>query len=59
MMNLETVDILHVSDKLAAERLRQTLGPIISSFLICCCYFTCLKAHEISWQNMRNLENII
>ena len=31
---------------------------MFSSFLIFCCYFTCLKTREISLQNMINSGNI-
>ena len=50
--------IFHDSDKLVIARLSRTIWPIFSSFLIFCCYFTCLKAREISQRNMRNSENI-
>ena len=48
----------HDSDKLVLARLSRTIWPIFSSFLIFCCYFTRVKAREISQQNMGNLENI-
>ena len=50
--------IFHDSDKLAIARLSRTIWPILCSFLIFCCYFTCLKARKISQGNMRNSENI-
>ena len=46
------------SNKLVITRFSRTRWPIFFSFLIFCCYFTCLKAREISQQNMRNSENI-
>ena len=51
-------DIFYVSDKLVIAGLSHTIWPMFSSFLIFCCYFTRLKAREISRQDMRNLENI-
>ena len=50
MMNQETIDILHVSDKLVIARLPRIIWSIFSSFLIFCCYFTHLKACEIRSQ---------
>ena len=54
----QKADIFYDSDKLVIARLSRTIWPIFSSFLIFCCYFTRLKAREVSQQNMRNLENI-
>ena len=36
----------------------RTIKPLVSSFLIFCCYLICLKARKISSQKMRDLENI-
>ena len=58
MLNQQKADIFYVSDKLVIAYLSCTLWPIFSSFLIFCFYLTRLKAREISWQNMRNSENI-
>ena len=58
MLNQKKADIFYVSDKLVTARLSRTIWSIFSSFLIFCFYFTCLKAREISRQNMRNSENI-
>ena len=52
------VDILPVSDSLVIERLPRAIWPIFSSFPIFCCYFTNIKDCEITWQNMRNSENV-
>ena len=52
----QKADISH--DKLVIARLSRTVWPIFSLFLIFGCYFTRLKAREISQQNMRNSENI-
>ena len=57
-LQLQKADIFHDNDKLVITRLSRTIWPVFSSFLIFCCYFTRLKAREISQQNMRNLENI-
>ena len=57
-LHQQKADIFHDSDKLVIARLSRTIWPIFSSFLIFCCYFTRLKAREISQQNMRNSENI-
>ena len=54
----QKADIFHDSDKLVITRLSRTIWPIFSSFLMFCCYFTRLKAREISQQNMTNSENI-
>ena len=54
----QKADIFHDSDKLVITRLSRLICPIFSSFLIFCCYFTRLKAREISQQNMTNSENI-
>ena len=43
----------HDSDKLVIAHLSCTIWPIFSLFLIFCCYFTRLKAREISQQNMK------
>ena len=45
MLNLEKTDTFYVSDKLVIARLSPTI-------------WLCLKAREISRQNMRNLEII-
>ena len=37
--------------------LSRTIWSRFSLFFIFCFYFTCLKAREISRQNMRNSEN--
>ena len=58
MLNQQKADIFYVSDKLVIACLTRTIWPIFFSFLIFCFYFTCLKAREISWQNMRHSENI-
>ena len=58
MMDSQTVEILHVSNKLVTARLTHTIWPIFSSFLIFCCYLTRLKTGEISQQNMKFTENI-
>ena len=39
-------------------RLSRTIWPIFSSFLIFCCYFTRLKAREVTQQNIRKWKNI-
>ena len=57
-LQLQKADIFHGSDKLVIARLSRTIWPIFSSFFIFCCYFTRLKAREISQQNMRNSKNI-
>ena len=58
-MNWQTIDTLYASDKLVFEHLPPTVWAIFSSFLIYCCCCTCLKAREISPQNLRNSENIL
>ena len=55
---LTKLDISQVSDKLAIQRLPCTIWPMFSSFFIFSCYFTRLKAHEISRQSIRNMVNI-
>ena len=57
-MNYQKVDILYVSDRLVIARLPCKIWSIFSLFLIFSCYLIRLKAREISWQNMRNSENI-
>ena len=52
------VDILYVSDMLVIAYLPGTIWLSFGSFLIFCCYFTRLKAHKISRQNVRNSDNI-
>ena len=42
----------------ATASLPHTIWPIFPFPLIFCYYFTRLKVHEISLQNMRNLKNI-
>ena len=56
-MNWHTIDFSHVSDKLFIKHLNCTIQSLYSSFLKFC-YFTCLKAHEISQQDVRTSENI-
>ena len=57
-LQYQKADIFLDSDKLVIARLSRTIRPIFSSFLIFCCYFTRVKAREITQQNMRNSENI-
>ena len=47
-----------ICDRLVAARFSRTIWPIFFPFLIFYCYFTYLKAHEVSWQNMKSSENI-
>ena len=59
LINVEQdADILDVSDKLVIARLPSAIWPTFPSFLIVCCYFTCLEARKASRQNMRSSENI-
>ena len=48
-----TVHILYVGNKPAIAHSPRTIWPVFSTFLIFCCYFTCLMACEKSQQNMR------
>ena len=47
-----------MNDELTDSRYICLLAISYSSFLIFCCYFTYLKAREVSLQNMRSSENI-
>ena len=53
-MNKQTAEIGYVSDKLVITYLPPTIWPIFPLLLIFFSYFTCLKAREISWENMSN-----
>ena len=57
-MNEPIKDILYVRNKLIIAPLSRTVWLMFSSFLIFYCYFTRLKAREVSWQNMTKSEII-
>ena len=48
---------MRINDKLVITRLPRAIWPILSSFLIFCCYFTSLKDCDIIRKNMRSPEN--
>ena len=58
MLNQQKADIFRVSDKLVIACLSCTIWQIFSLFLTFCFYFICLKAREISRQNMENSKNM-
>ena len=58
-MNLKTVDIWYVTNKLVITRLLRTTWALFSSVHIVYCYFTPLKVREITRQNRRSQENAI
>ena len=57
MINSQKLDILHVNNELVIARLPCTICPIFYSISIFSCYFTRLKAPEISRQKYEKFEN--